>query len=151
VRAVVQRVSRATVAVEGESVGEIGVGLMVLLGAAEGDTGADAVALADKVVGLRIFPDDAGKMNLSVAEVGGEVLVVSQFTLLADIRRGRRPSFTGAAHPDEAVRLVDLVVARIGEAGVGCATGRFGSHMDVELVNDGPVTIVVDVTAGRVG
>ena len=150
-RAVVQRVSRAMVAVDGERLGEIGVGLMVLVGAADGDTGADAVALADKVVGLRVFPDYDGKMNLSVAEVDGEVLVVSQFTLLADIRKGRRPSFTGAAHPDEAVRLVDLVVARIGEAGVACATGRFGSHMEVELVNDGPVTIVVDVTAGRVG
>ena len=150
-RAVVQRVSRATATVSGEAVGEIGTGLMVLLGAAEGDTDTDAVGLADKVVGLRVFPDDQGKMNLSVAEVGGEVLVVSQFTLLADIRKGRRPSFTGAAHPDEAVRLVDLVVSRIGESGVACATGHFGSHMEVELVNDGPVTIVVDVTAGRVG
>ena len=149
-RAVVQRVSRAGVAVEGDAVGDIGVGLMILLGVAEGDTGADAAALADKVVGLRIFPDDEGKMNRSVAEVGGEVLVVSQFTLLADIRKGRRPSFTGAAQPDEAARMVDLVVARIGEAGVDCATGRFGAHMEVELVNDGPVTIVIDAAAGRV-
>jgi len=149
-RAVVQRVSRAAVTVEGVTVGEIGAGLMVLLGAADGDTGADAVALADKVVGLRIFPDGDGKMNLSVAEVGGEALVVSQFTLLADIRKGRRPSFTGAAHPDEAMRLVDLVVARIGEMGVAAASGLFGSHMEVDLVNDGPVTIVIDVTAGRV-
>jgi len=150
-RAVVQRVSRAAVTVEGVIVGEIGTGLMVLLGAATGDTGADAIALADKVAGLRIFPDDGGKMNLSVAEAGGEELVVSQFTLLADIHKGRRPSFTGAAHPDEAMRLVDLVVARVRENGVACATGRFGAHMEVDLVNDGPVTIVVDVTAGRVG
>ena len=106
-RAVVQRVSRAVVAVEGDAVGDIGAGLMILLGVAEGDTGADAAALADKVVGLRIFADDEGKMNRSVAEVGGEVLVVSQFTLLADIRKGRRPSFTGAARPDEAARMVD--------------------------------------------
>lgn len=149
-RAVVQRVSRAVVAVEGDTVGDIGVGLMILLGVADGDTGADAAALADKAVGLRVFPDDEGKMNRSVAEVGGEVLVVSQFTLLADIRKGRRPSFTGAAQPDEAARMVDLVVARIGEAGVDCATGRFGAHMEVELVNDGPVTIVIDAVAGRV-
>ncbi len=150
VRAVVQRVSRAVVAVEGDAVGDIGAGLMILLGVAEGDTGADAAALADKVVGLRIFADDEGKMNRSVGEVGGEVLVVSQFTLLADIRKGRRPSFVGAARPDEAARMVDLVVARIGEAGVECATGVFGAHMQVELVNDGPVTIVIETAAGRV-
>lgn len=148
-RAVVQRVSRAVVTVDGDAVGEIGVGLMILLGVAEGDTDADAAALAGKAIGLRIFPDDEGKMNLSVADAGGEVLVVSQFTLLADVRRGRRPSFTGAAQPDEAARLVDLVVARMREAGVACATGLFGAHMDVELVNDGPVTIVIDVVAGR--
>ena len=148
-RAVIQRVSRAAVTVDGDVVGEVGVGLMILLGVAEGDTDADAAALADKVIGLRIFPGDDGKMNLSVADVGGEVLVVSQFTLLADVRKGRRPSFARAAQPDAAARLVNLLVARMSEAGVACATGLFGAHMDVDLVNDGPVTIVIDTVAGR--
>jgi D-tyrosyl-tRNA(Tyr) deacylase len=143
-------VSRAAVRVEGGTVGEIGPGLLVLVGAAAGDGPADATALADKVAGLRIFPDDEGRMNRSVAEAGGTVLVVSQFTLCGDVRRGRRPSFAGAAPPEAAEPLVDLVTERLRQAGVPCATGRFGAHMEVELLNDGPVTLVVDVAGGRV-
>jgi D-tyrosyl-tRNA(Tyr) deacylase len=150
VRAVVQRVSWARVRVEGETVGEIGPGLLVLVGAAAGDTPADAAALADKLAGLRIFADDEGRMNRSVSETGGAVLVVSQFTLLGDLRRGRRPSFTGAAPPEEAEPLVDAVVEDLRRAGVPCATGRFRAHMGVELLNDGPVTLVVEVSEGRV-
>jgi len=149
-RAVVQRVTRARVRVAGETVGEIGRGLLVLVGAAAGDTPADAVALADKLAGLRIFPDDEGRMNRSVAEAGGAVLVVSQFTLLADLRRGRRPSFTEAAPPEEAEPLVDAVAEHLGRAGVPCAAGRFRAHMEVELLNDGPVTLVLEVGGGRV-
>jgi len=150
VRAVVQRVSRARVRVEGETVAEIGPGLLVLVGAAVGDTPADAAALADKLGGLRIFPDEEGRMNRSVAEAGGAVLVVSQFTLLGDLRRGRRPSFTGAAPPEEAEPLVEEVAGQLRRAGVPCATGRFRAHMEVELLNDGPVTLVVEVSRGRV-
>lgn len=149
-RAVVQRVSWARVRVDGETVGEIGPGLLALVGAAVGDTPADAAALADKVAGLRIFPDEEGRMNRSVTEAGGAVLVVSQFTLLGDLRRGRRPSFTEAAPPEEAEPLVEEVVAHLGRAGVPCATGRFRAHMEVELLNDGPVTLVVEVGGGRV-
>ncbi|MDJ0497520.1 MAG: D-aminoacyl-tRNA deacylase [Acidimicrobiia bacterium] len=149
-RAVVQRVSRATVTVAGETVGEIGRGLLVLLGVAHDDTAADARALVDKVLGLRIFPDHEYKMNRSVVDVAGSVLVVSQFTLLADVRKGRRPSFTAAAPPDAGAAMVDAVVDLVAERGVGVATGRFGAMMEVELVNAGPVTIVVDVTEGRV-
>lgn len=149
-RAVVQRVTRAAVRVDGETVGEIGRGLLVLVGAAAGDGPADAAALADKLAGLRVFPDDGGRMNLSVVEAGGAVLVVSQFTLCGDVRKGRRPSFTGAAPPEEAGPLVDLVADHLRRAGVPCATGRFRAHMDVELLNDGPVTLVVEVIAGRV-
>ena len=149
-RAVVQRVARAEVVAGGEPVGRIGRGLLVLVGVAEGDGPADAEALVAKLVGLRIFPDDEGRMNRSVAEVGGEVLVVSQFTLLGDVRKGRRPSFVGAAHPDTAAPLVDLVALGVREAGVGCATGRFGASMAVDLVNDGPVTLVLEVAGGRV-
>ena len=150
VRAVVQRVTRAAVRVDGETVGEIGRGLLVLVGAASGDGPADAATLADKLVGLRIFPDDEGRMNRSVLEAGGAALVVSQFTLYGDVRRGRRPSFTEAAAPEAAEPLVDLVATLLREAGVPCATGRFRAHMDVELVNDGPVTLVVEVAGGRV-
>jgi len=150
VRAVAQRVSWARVRVDGEIVGEIGPGLLVLVGAAAGDTSADAAALADKLAGLRIFPDGEGRMNRSVAEAGGAVLVVSQFTLLGDLRRGRRPSFTGAAPPEEAEPLVEAVAEHLGRAGVPCATGRFRAHMEVELLNDGPVTLVLDVSEGRV-
>ena len=149
-RAVVQRVSWARVRVEGETVGEIGPGLLALVGAAAGDTPADAAAMADKLAGLRIFPDDEGRMNRSVAEAGGAVLVVSQFTLLGDLRRGRRPSFTDAAPPEEAEPLVDLVTEHLRRAGVPCATGRFRAHMEVELLNDGPVTLVLEVSAGRI-
>ena len=150
-RAVVQRVAWARVRVDGETVGEIGPGLLVLVGAAAGDTPGDAAALADKLAAMRIFPDGEGRMNRSVAEAGGGVLVVSQFTLLADLRRGRRPSFTGAASPDVAEPLVDRVVEHLRRAGVPCATGRFRAHMEVELLNDGPVTLVLEVRAGRVG
>ena len=149
-RAVVQRVSRARVRVAGETVGEIGPGLLVLVGAATGDTPADAAALADKLGGLRIFPDDEGRMNRSVGEAGGAVLVVSQFTLLGDLLRGRRPSFTGAAPPEEAEPLVDLVAEHLRSAGVPCATGRFRAHMEVELLNDGPVTLMLEIRGGRV-
>lgn len=149
-RAVVQRVSQARVRVAGETVGEIGPGLLVLVGAATGDTPADAAALADKLGGLRIFLDDEGRMNRSVGEAGGAVLVVSQFTLLGDLRRGRRPSFTGAAPPEEAEPLVDLVAEHLRSAGVPCATGRFRAHMEVELLNDGPVTLMLEIRGGRV-
>jgi len=149
-RAVVQRVSRARVLVSGEEVGAIDVGLVVLLGVAGGDKGADAVAIADKVVGLRVFSDQSERMNLSVAEVGGSILLISQFTLLGDVRRGRRPSFTGAAPPAEAAALLDVVEARLAESGVPVAMGRFGAHMEVDLCNDGPVTIVIDTAGGRV-
>jgi D-tyrosyl-tRNA(Tyr) deacylase len=133
-----------------EVVGEIGAGLLVLVGIADGDTDADAAATASKLAGLRVFADGAGKMNLSVVEAGGEALVVSQFTLLADVRKGRRPSFTDAAPPDQGERLVEEVARLLREVGVPTATGRFGAHMAVESVNDGPVTIVVDASGGRV-
>jgi D-tyrosyl-tRNA(Tyr) deacylase len=143
-RAVLQRVTRASVEVDGSIVGRIGRGWLVLLGVAKGDTEADAESLAEKVVGLRAFEDDQGKMNLGVAEVGGGVLVVSQFTLLGDCRKGRRPSFTDAAEPAEAERLYRYFVDRVASAGVPVATGVFRAHMDVELLNDGPVTLLLD-------
>jgi D-tyrosyl-tRNA(Tyr) deacylase len=149
-RAVVQRVSRASVSVENRVVGEIGRGLAVLLGVGDHDTEADAATMADKLVGLRIFADDEGKMNRSVVDGGGGVLVISQFTLLGDVRKGRRPSFVRAAHPDLADPLVRRVAERIGGHGVPVATGEFGSHMEVELVNDGPVTIVIETVDGRI-
>jgi D-tyrosyl-tRNA(Tyr) deacylase len=148
-RAVVQRVSRAAVEVEGETVGSIGRGLLVLLGVGGEDTELDAVVLADKIAGLRVFPDEGGRMNRSVGEVGGSVLVVSQFTLLADLRRGRRPSFAGAADPVVAAPLVEAFAAVVVDAGIPVAMGRFGAHMDVDLVNEGPVTIVLDVIRGK--
>jgi len=144
VRAVVQRVSSARVEVEGKVVGEIGRGLLVLLGVGEGDSEKQAHWLADKVAGLRIFEDEAGKMNLSVEEVGGDLLVVSQFTLYGDCRKGRRPSFTGAAPPEEADRLYGIFVARLRERGLPVATGVFQAMMQVHLVNDGPVTLIVE-------
>ncbi len=131
-------------------VGEIGTGLLVLLGVGHGDGRAEAAALVDKMLGLRIFPDNEQKMNRSVVDVAGSVLVVSQFTLLADIRKGRRPSFTNAADPQHAQDVVDEVVELIAARGVAVATGSFGAMMDVELVNAGPVTIVIDVVDGRV-
>ena len=143
-RAVVQRVSRASVKVDGELTGEIGQGLLVLLGVAQDDGEADADYLADKIAGLRIFEDAAGKMNLSVADVGGAVLAVSQFTLFGDVRRGKRPSFDAAARPEQAKALYEYFVARIRASGLRCETGRFQEMMDVELVNAGPVTILLD-------
>jgi D-tyrosyl-tRNA(Tyr) deacylase len=144
VRAVVQRVSRAEVRVEGRVTGAILRGLLVLLGVAQEDGPADADLLADKLAGLRIFEDAAGKMNLAVAEVGGGLLVVSQFTLLGDARKGNRPSFVDAANPETANALYERVCARLREKGLAVATGVFRAHMDVELVNDGPVTILLD-------
>ena len=143
-RAVLQRVSRASVAVGDEVVGAIGRGLLVLLGVAPDDTEDDVRRLADKVVGLRIFADEADKMNRSVADVGGGVLVVSQFTLYGDCRKGRRPSCVGAAGPEIAVPLYEAFVNAIRAQGVPVATGRFGAMMNVELVNDGPVTLILD-------
>src|ERR1035438_3420267 len=143
-RAVVQRVSRARVTVGGEITGEIGAGLLVLLGVGAGDTRADADYLADKTIGLRIFEDSGGKMNLSVAEAGGAVLVVSQFTLYGDARRGKRPSFDAAAPPQPARELYEYFVEKIRAAGLRCETGCFPEMMQVELVNEGPVTILLD-------
>ena len=135
--------------VEGEVVGQIRHGLLVLVGVAPQDTVEDARVLADKLVGLRIFADDDGRMNRSVSDVAGGVLVVSQFTLYGDARKGRRPSFTGAAQPDRAAPLVDLVAECITAAGVEVATGVFGAMMAVELLNDGPVTLILEVEDGK--
>jgi D-tyrosyl-tRNA(Tyr) deacylase len=143
-RAVVQRVSRARVTVGNEIVGEIGRGVLVLLGVGQGDTETSADYLADKIGGLRIFEDDSGKMNKAVGEVGGRMLVVSQFTLYGDVRRGKRPSFDDAAPPETARTLYEYFVARIRAAGLVCETGKFQEMMQVELVNDGPVTILLD-------
>ena len=143
-RAVVQRVSRAKVTVAGEVTGEIGLGLMVLLGVADDDAQEDAGYLAEKLVGLRIFSDEEGKMNRSLSDVGGAMLVVSQFTLFGDCRKGRRPSFIKAARPDQAVVLYKAFVAEVRGRGITVATGRFQEQMDVELVNDGPVTLLID-------
>jgi D-aminoacyl-tRNA deacylase len=148
-RAVVQRVSRAKVTVNdrtsnGWTSGEIGMGLLVLLGVAHADTEADAIYLAEKIAGLRIFEDADGKMNRSVQDAGGSLLVVSQFTLYGDVRRGKRPSFDAAAVPDQARRLYEFFVDRIKAAGLRCETGRFQEMMQVELVNEGPVTILLD-------
>ena len=140
----VQRVSRARVTVGSEIVGEIGLGLLVLLGVGAGDTRADADYLAAKTIGLRIFEDASGKMNLSVAEVSGAVLVVSQFTLFGDARRGKRPSFDAAAPPEQARELYEYFVGKIRAAGLRSETGRFQEMMQVELVNEGPVTILLD-------
>jgi D-tyrosyl-tRNA(Tyr) deacylase len=143
-RAVVQRVSRAKVTVNGWTAGEIGQGLLVLLGVGQQDTDADAAYLAEKISGLRIFEDEDGKMNRSVRDVSGSVLVVSQFTLYGDVRRGKRPSFDEAAPPELARRLYELFVGQIQTAGLRCETGRFQEMMQVELVNEGPVTILLD-------
>jgi len=143
-RAVVQRVSSAQVSVGEEIVGKIGAGQLVLLGVAKSDTQADADYLASKILGLRIFDDENGKMNLSLAETRGSVLAVSQFTLYGDARKGRRPSFDEAAPPQLANELYQHFVRKIREAGFTCQTGRFQAMMTVELVNDGPVTIVLD-------
>ena len=143
-RAVVQRVSRARVAVDGKVVGEINHGLLVLLGVAQADSEADADYLAVKIAGLRIFEDANGKMNLDTAAVGGGILVVSQFTLYGDVRRGKRPSFDVAAPPERARQLYEYFVERIRAVGLPCQTGRFQEMMQVELMNDGPVTILLD-------
>jgi D-tyrosyl-tRNA(Tyr) deacylase len=143
-RAVVQRVSRAQVTVNGDITGKIGRGLLVLLGVAGSDTETDADYLADKIAGLRIFEDEAGKMNLDAAAAQGGILVVSQFTLYGDVRRGKRPSFDEAAPPQPARELYEYFVERIRKAGLPCETGRFQELMQVDLVNDGPVTILLD-------
>ncbi len=142
-RAVIQRVSGASVRVEGSVVGEIGAGLLVLLGVAAGDVDDDVDRLAEKTARLRIFENDEGRFDRSVLDTGGGVLVVSQFTLIADTAKGNRPSFAGAAAPDEAKRLYERFCASVRELGVGVEQGIFGARMEVELVNDGPVTIVL--------
>lgn len=143
-RAVVQRVSRAQVTVDGEITGQIGLGLLVLLGVGRDDSEADAAYLAEKIIGLRVFEDDHGKMNLSMLEAGGSVLTVSQFTLYGDVRRGKRPSFDAAAPPERARVLYEFFVEQVRAAGLRCETGRFQEMMKVELVNEGPVTILLD-------
>ena len=147
-RAVVQRVSRCRVTVDGTTVGEIGPGLLVLLGVGKSDTETAADYLAEKITGLRILEDDVGKMNLSVLDKRAEVLVVSQFTLYGDVRRGKRPSFDAAAPPEEARRLYEYFVDKVRAAGLRCQTGEFQAMMEVELVNDGPVTILLDSEKG---
>jgi D-tyrosyl-tRNA(Tyr) deacylase len=143
-RIVLQRVSRASVGVEGETVGVIGAGLLLLVGVAEGDTEEEAQRLARKCAEMRVFSDEEGRFNLSLIDTGGEALVVSQFTLLADVRRGRRPSFVRAAPPERAEPLLEAFATAMRSAGVHVETGRFGARMQVDLVNEGPVTIVVD-------
>lgn len=144
-RAVVQRVSEASVSIDGTTVGEIGEGLLVLLGAGAGDTERDLEYVASKILGLRIFPDEDGKMNHSLVDIGGAALVVSQFTLYGDTRKGRRPSFVRAMDPGEASPMVDRFVERLARE-VKVATGRFGADMDVRLCNRGPVTLLIDST-----
>lgn len=143
-RAVVQRVSEASVSVDGQVIGAIGRGLLVLLGVTHSDGPAEAASLARKIAGLRIFEDAAGKFNLALADVGGALLVVSQFTLYGDARRGRRPSFTDAARPEQAEPLCDAFVQALAGQGLTVQTGRFGAGMAVHLVNDGPVTLWLD-------
>ena len=143
-RAVIQRVSSAKVSVDGRAISSISRGLLVLLGVAEDDAEADARYLADKTAYLRIFEDDQGKMNLSVSDIGGEILVVSQFTLYGDCRKGRRPSFINAARPPKAEALYETYVSVLADMGLNPKTGVFQAFMDVELINDGPVTILLD-------
>ncbi len=143
-RIVLQRVSRASVRIEGEVIASIGRGLLLLVGVADGDAEAEAQRLAQKCAGMRIFPDDEGRFNRSLLDIGGEALVVSQFTLLADVRRGRRPRFAAAAAPQIAEPLVEAFAEALCGLGIATQTGRFGARMQVELVNEGPVTIVVD-------
>jgi D-tyrosyl-tRNA(Tyr) deacylase len=143
-RAVVQRVSRAQVTVNGEITGQIGLGLLVLLGVGRDDANADATYLVEKIAGLRVFEDAQGKMNLSVQDIGGSVLAVSQFTLYGDVRRGKRPSFDAAAPPEKARQLYEFFVEQVRAAGLRCETGRFQEMMKVELVNEGPATILLD-------
>ncbi|HEU4389646.1 MAG TPA: D-aminoacyl-tRNA deacylase [Blastocatellia bacterium] len=143
-RAVIQRVSQARVEVDGKTVGQIGPGLLVLVGVAAGDERSDAEYLADKIANLRIFSDDAGKMNLSLKETGGAILVVSQFTLYGDVRRGRRPSYSDAADPEKARDLYEALVEIVRSIGLRVETGVFQAMMHVSLINDGPVTILLD-------
>ncbi len=145
-RACVQRVSQASVTVDSEVVGQIAKGLVVLLGVAKGDTEEDAAQLAGKISQLRIFPDDEGKMNRSLEEAAGAMLVISQFTLMGDCRKGRRPSFVAAADAEQGRRLYESFVQAVCDRGVEVATGRFQTHMDVALVNDGPVTMLLDTS-----
>jgi D-aminoacyl-tRNA deacylase len=149
VRAVVSRVLRARVTVDGKTVGQVGPGLLVLVGVTAGDSSAEAAWLAGKVAGLRVFDDSQGRMNLALADVGGAVLVVSQFTLYGDTRAGRRPSYLDAARPEQAEPLVEEVVKGLAGAGVPVATGRFRAHMQIESVADGPVTILLDSAVAR--
>lgn len=147
-RAVVQRVTRGRVTVGGEVTGEIGKGYVVLLGVSKADDAAAADYMAEKIAGLRVFEDDEGKMNRSILDVGGAVLAVSQFTLYGDVRRGRRPGFDQAGRPEQAEPLYERFVAQLRSRGIPVETGRFQTHMEVELVNDGPVTILVDSEKG---
>lgn len=142
-RAVVQRVSRAAVTAQGEALSSIGPGFVVLLGVEDTDEAEDAAYICDKLLGLRIFEDEAGKMNLDILQAGGEVLLISQFTLFGDARHGRRPSFIKAARPEKAAALYEAVAERLTQS-LRVGTGRFGAHMQVELVNDGPVTILLE-------
>jgi D-tyrosyl-tRNA(Tyr) deacylase len=145
-RAVIQRVTHAQVSVDGKVTGKISRGLLVFVGVARADTQADADYLAGKIAGLRIFDDSDGKMNLSLTDIGGAVLVVSQFTLFGDVRRGKRPSFDGAAPPQRARELYEYFIERIRSVGLPCETGRFQENMRIDLTNDGPVTIQLDST-----
>jgi D-tyrosyl-tRNA(Tyr) deacylase len=149
VKALLQRVSRAAVSVAGETVGAIESGMCVLVGVGRDDDESDSRLLADRLIGLRIFEDSAGKMNLSLREAGGAMLLISQFTLMADTRRGRRPSFVAAAAPERAAELIDAVAAAVRKEGLEVATGRFGAHMDIVLTADGPVTIMLDTKEKR--
>jgi len=148
-RAVIQRVSYARVTIEGEVRGEIGKGFLILLGVCEGDTEAEAIYLADKCVGLRVFTDENDKMNLSPADIDGGLLVISQFTLYGDCKKGKRPNFMRAAKPELAVPLYEKFLARCRESGLPVASGEFGADMKVELLNDGPVTILMDTEEMR--
>ncbi|MBI5093121.1 MAG: D-tyrosyl-tRNA(Tyr) deacylase [Candidatus Hydrogenedentes bacterium] len=143
-RAVVQRVTESSVSVDGKVIGAIGRGLLALLGVAVEDDESDAAQMAEKIAGLRCFEDDDGKINLSVEEIGGGVLAISQFTLLADCRKGRRPSLNAAARPEQAIPLYESVVAHLRNRNLRVETGEFGAHMDVHLINDGPVTLLLD-------
>ena len=143
-RCVIQRVEQASVTVKGRHTGQIGLGLLVLLGVARSDQESDADYLVEKIIGLRIFEDREGKMNRSVVDVSGSILMVSQFTLYGDVRRGKRPSFDEAARPEEARRLYEYAVQKVRSSGIRCETGEFQAMMKVSLVNDGPVTILLD-------
>lgn len=146
-RVLLQRVSRARVSVQEQAIAEIGPGYLLLVGVGRGDPDAHVAKLADKVAGLRVFPDDEGKVNRSLADVGGEALVVSQFTLYGDVRKGRRPSWIGAEDPERADAMVEAFAAALEGHGFRVGRGRFGAHMEVELVNDGPLTMLLDAGA----